>query len=462
MGRKMLENSLIEQDRRHLIHSVVSWTGHEHRGASILHAADGVYVTDAKGHVLLDGFSGLWCVNAGYGRQSIVAAAQDQMSRLPYATGYFHFANEPAIRLAALLADRAPGDLSHVFFTQGGSDAVDTALRLIRYFFNVTGRPHKKHIISVDRGYHGSSAAGAGVTGLSAFHVNFDVPTTSQHHIATPYPYRSESRDAHELVAQSVRQFRDKVGEIGAENVAAFFAEPVVGSGGVIVPPDGWLAAIREACREFDILFVADEVITGFGRTGPLFGCEHDGVEPDIMTVAKGLTSGYCPMGAVLLSDAVYRAIADQTPVGLPVGHGMTYSGHPVSAAVGLEVMRLYEEEGILANGVRVGAHLGKKLEALGTHPLVGDVRARGMLAGIELVTDKHARTRPATALQLPDHLARIGYRNGLIFRAFADGIIGLAPPLCCTEAEIDLLAERLTATLDQVLEISEIRQAMA
>jgi adenosylmethionine-8-amino-7-oxononanoate aminotransferase len=458
---RMAANSLVEHDRAHWIHPVVSWRDHEARGATILRSGNGVYLTDVEGRELLDGFAGLWCVNIGYGHESVVEAATEQMRRLPYATGYFHFASEPTIRLAEKLAERAPGDLNHVFFTLGGSDAVDSSVRLIRYYFNITGRPGKKHMIALERGYHGSSAIGSGLTGLPAFHANFDSPTAVQHHIPCPYPYRSDAGSDAELIAQSVAHLRAKVEELGQGNVAAFFAEPVIGSGGVIVPPHGWLAAMQAACRELDILFVVDEVITGFGRTGPLFACEHERVEPDLMTVAKGLTSGYAPMGAVFLSDRLYRAIADETPPGVAIGHGLTYSGHPVSAAVALEVLRLYEEGGILANGQDVGPYFAAALAGLEDHPLVGDVRCKGLLAGVELVTDKETKARPAAELNLPLHLARIGYENGLIFRAFNDGIVGFAPPLCLSRPEADLLRERFAKSLDDLLKIKEIRDAV-
>lgn len=459
----MPANSLIELDRDHLIHPVVSWSGHEARGATVLQSASGVTLTDIEGRQFLDGFSGLWCVNVGYGHESIVEAAAEQMRRLPYATGYFHYSCEPAIRLAAGLAELAPGDLDHVYFTLGGSDAVDSAVRFIRYFFNVTGRPAKKHMIALERGYHGSSTVGAGLTAIPVFHHHFDAPTPIQHHIPSPYPYRNPAgSDDAGVIASSVAALRAKVEELGAETVAAFFAEPVQGSGGVIVPPDGWLKAMADTARELGILFVADEVITGFGRTGPLFGCEHDDVVPDIMTVAKGLTAGYAPMGAVLLSDTIYRAIADNAPAGKPIGHGFTYSAHPVSAAVGVEVLRLYTEGGILANGQRAGRRFGETLRALGDHPLVGDVRVRGMLAGVELVTSKAKRTKPSPDLKVSEHLARLGLANGLIFRAFADDIVGLAPPLICTDDDVDTLIERLEKTLDDVLAIGDVRAALA
>ncbi|OAS20009.1 aspartate aminotransferase family protein [Methylobacterium platani] len=459
----MRPNSLIELDRDHLIHPVISWKGHEARGATVLQSAKGATLTDAEGHTLLDGFSGLWCVNVGYGHESIVEVAAEQMRRLPYATGYFHFSSEPAIRLAARLAELAPGDLNHVYFTLGGSDAVDSAVRFIRYYYNVTGRPTKKHMIALERGYHGSSTIGAGLTAIPAFHDGFDAPTQLQHHIPSPYPYRNPAGDGAEaVIAASVAALKAKVEELGQDNVAAFFAEPIQGSGGVIVPPDGWLKAMREAARELDILFVADEVITGFGRTGPLFGCEHDGVVPDLMTTAKGLTSGYSPMGAVLMSDRIYRAIADHAPAGKPIGHGFTYSAHPVSAAVGLEVLRLYTEGGILENGRRAGERFTAGLKRLSDHPLVGDVRVRGLLAGVELVTDKAKRTKPSPDLGISGHLARFGYRNGVIFRAFADDIVGFAPPLCCTDEDIDTLLARFEQTLNDVLDVADVRAALA
>jgi adenosylmethionine-8-amino-7-oxononanoate aminotransferase len=458
----MRPNSLVELDRAHLIHPVASWRDHERRGATVLESGEGVYLTDSDGHRLIDAFAGLWCVNVGYGQRSIVEAAAEQMAKLPYATGYFHFGSEPAIRLAAELADLAPGDLNHVFFTLGGSDAVDTAIRLIRYHANVTGRPEKKHLIALDKGYHGSSSMGSGMTGLPAFHRNFDVPLAFQHHIPAVYPYRdANGGDPAAMIAASVQALKAKVDELGPENVAAFFCEPVLGSAGVIVPPRGWLAAMREACRELGILFVADEVITGFGRTGPLFGCEYDDVVPDLMTLAKGLTAGYCPMGGVMLSDGFYEAIRDGTEEGVPVGHGLTYSAHPVSAAVGREVLRLYTEGGLLENGRAVGGRFERRLAQLADHPLVGDVRSRGLLAAVELVTDKATKTKPAAALRVGERMLQTAYRNGLIIRGFADGTAGFAPPLCCTDEEIELIVARFEKTLDDLMDIKEIRDAV-
>lgn len=456
-------SSLVDLDRQYLVHPVVSFRDHERRGATVLESGRGAYLRDSGGHELLDAFSGLWCVNVGYGQDSIVRVATEQMQKLPYATGYFHFSSEPAIRLAARLIELAPASLRHVYFTLGGSDAVDSAVRYITHYYNALGKPQRKNFIALQRGYHGSSTFGSGLTALPAFHRNFDVPRPNQHHIPCPYPYRSPAgSDANDIIAASVAALREKVHVLGADRVAAFFCEPVLGSGGVIVPPKGWLKAMSTTCRELDILFVVDEVITGFGRTGPLFACEAEGVEPDLMTVAKGLTSGYVPMGAVLLAESVYATIADGAPEGAPVGHGYTYSAHPVSAAVALEVLRLYHEGGLLANGIARAPRFEQGLQALLSHPLVGDARQRGLLGALELVADKTTRGGFDPALGLSERIARIAYRNGLIFRAFADNILGFAPALCYTAGDMDLLFERLQRTLDDVLEEKDVRAALS
>lgn len=456
----MLSNSLVELDRAHLVHPVASYRGHEAAGVRIIRSGKGARVVDGAGHELVDGFAGLWCVNVGYGQDSIVEAATRQMRELPYATGYFGLGSEPAIRFAAELAERTPGDLDHVFFTLGGSDAVDSTIRFVRYYQIARGKPEKDQFISIEQGYHGSSTVGAGLTALPAFHAGFGVPLAWQHKIPSHYAYRNPvGTDPQAIIAASVAALRAKVAELGAERVAAFYAEPIQGSGGVLVPPKGWMKAMRDVCAELDILFVADEVITAFGRTGPLFACSEDEVVPDMMTVAKGLTAGYVPMGAVFLSRRVYDVIADGAGK-TAVGHGFTYSAHPVSAAVGLEVLRLYEA-GLLANGVKMGARLMAGLESLADHPLVGDVRGRGMLAAIELVTDKAEKTPlPASA----DPSRRIfdrAWSNGLVIRAFGNGVLGYAPPLCCTAADIDAIIERTRLTLDQTLEDPDVRAVL-
>jgi len=458
----MLSNSLVELDREHLIHPVASYRGHENRGVTVLQSARGVFVKDASGHELIDGFAGLWCVNAGYGQDSIVDAVTEQMRRLPYATGYFSLGSEPAIRLAAELAERSPGDLNRIYFTLGGSDAVDSAVRFIHYYFNALGKPQKKQFITLERGYHGSSSTGAGLTALPIFHKGFDLPLPWQHKIASPYPYRNPAgSNPSAIIAASVEALRQRVEQLGPDNVAAFFCEPIQGSGGVIVPPAGWLKAMRETCRDLDILFVADEVITGFGRTGPLFACETEEVVPDMMTVAKGLTSGYVPMGALLMREEIYQTIAESAGAAA-VGHGFTYSAHPVSAAAGLATLKLYTEGGLLANGQKMGERFNAGLERLRDHPLVGDVRGRGLLAAVELVSDKAAKTKFDPDLKLSERLFEAAYRNGLILRAFTDDVLGFAPPLSCTANEIDLIVERVRSTLDSVLDLKEVRAAIS
>lgn len=457
----MLVNSLVELDRAHLVHPVASYRGHEKAGVRVLKSGAGATITDSTGRQLVDGFAGLWCVNAGYGHESIVDAATRQLRELPYATGYFGLGSEPAIRLAAELAERAPGDLNHVYFTLGGSDAVDSTIRFIRYFYHAEGRPQKDQFISLEHGYHGSSTVGAGLTALGVFHAGFGLPMDWQHKIASHYPYRNPvGSDPQAIIAASTAALRTKVQELGAERVAAFYAEPIQGSGGVLVPPPGWMKAMRDLCSELDILFVADEVITAFGRTGPLFACSEEGVVPDLMTVAKGLTSGYAPMGAVLMSARVYDTIADGAGAST-VGHGYTYSSHPVSAAIGLEVLRLYEG-GLLENGRKAGARLMSGLESLADHPLVGEVRGRGLLAAIELVVDKERKTPLPNAADPSRRIFDRAWENGLVIRAFSSGVVGYAPPLCCTDADIDAIVERTRKTLEQTLADPDVRAAMA
>jgi adenosylmethionine-8-amino-7-oxononanoate aminotransferase len=456
-------DALVALDRAHLVHPVASWRQHEKRGPRVLTSARGAWLTDDLGHQVLDAFAGLWCVNVGYGQDSVVRAATKQLRQLPYATGYFDFASEPAIRLAAKLAEITPPSLTRVYLTLGGSEAVDAAARFIVQYWNSLGRPGKKHFVSLERGYHGSSSTGAGLTALPVFHRGFDLPLPTQHYIASPNPYRHpQGGDPQALIAASVQSLRAKVAELGADNVAAFFCEPVQGSGGVIVPPVGWLKAMREAARELGILFVVDEVITGFGRTGPMFACDAEGVDPDLMILAKGLTSGYVPMGATMLSERVYAAIADGVAEGVPIGHGATYSAHPVAAAVALEVLRLYEEGGVLANAQRVAPLFAAGLDALRSHPLVGDARHRGLLGALELVSDKASKRGFDPALGIGDRVFAAAWRNGVVFRCFGDGILGFAPALTFTESDFEQMFARLGKTLNEVVAAPEVRAALA
>lgn len=453
-------NSIAEMDKN-WIHPLSNWGEHEQKGPSrTLESAKGVWFKTADGSDLFDAFAGLWCVNIGYGHDSVADVAAAQMRKLPYAPAYFGQTMEPGARLAAALAERAPGDCTHIYFVPGGgSDAVDTAVRFVHYHNNALGLTEKKHFIALDRGYHGVSTTSSGLTAMALFHKNFDVPTPLQHHIPTPSPYRHPNgHDSAAVIETTVQALRDKVAELGADKVAAFICEPIQASGGVHVPPVGFLKAIREACRELGILFIVDEVITGFGRTGPLFASSAEDVDPDFMTVAKGLTSGYSPMGAVFVSDKVFRRISEATPNGTPVGHGHTYAGHSVSAAVGLEVLRIFEEEGVLANGQDVGPYFLEKLNELHDLPLVGDVRGRGLLAAVELVADKTTKQQIDLNLKVAERILKAAERHKILFRAYPEGVIALAPALCITKAEIDILVERVRAVINEVtVEITDL-----
>lgn len=443
--------NLIIQDR-HWVHPVTALREHEAVGPTIWTSAEGIHLTDIHGKRVQDAFSGLWCVNAGYGQRTIVDAAKEQLEKLPYATGYFHFASEPAIRLASRLTALAPQGLNRVVFGQGGSDAVDTAIRLVRYYFNAIGQPKKKQFIGLQRGYHGTSTEGSGLTALPLFHRHFDVPTPEQHHIPSPYTYRhTDGPDEQKVLLSTVKALEEKVSQLGADTVAAFICEPIQGSGGVIVPPKGFLKAMREACDRLGILLIVDEVITGFGRTGPLFACETDNVSPDMLTVAKGLTSGYAPMGATFIAEHIYSVLAEAGRDGTALGHGQTYAGHPVSAAIANATLDLYEG-GLLQNGVSVGAYFQQRLKELESIECVGEVRGRGLLAAVELVVDKRTKAKPAANLKLGQQVLKHAFEEGLVFRAFADDILGFAPSLNYTAADIDKLMEILKHSINKTI----------
>ena len=450
----MIATNAIQEMDKYWIHPLSNWADQEARGPSrVIESAKGLWFRAMDGTEIFDAFSGLWCVNTGYGHDSIVAVAAEQMRKLPYAPAFFGQAYESGARLAEALGERGPGDCRHVYFTPGGgSDANDTAIRFVQYHNNILGLPEKKHFIALDRGYHGVSTTSSGLTALPLFHKHFDVPSPLQHHIPTPSPYRHpQGHDPAAVVSTTIEALRRKVAELGADKVAAFICEPIPASGGVHVPPVGFMKALQAACRELDIMLIVDEVITGFGRTGPLFASSTEEIAPDFMTVAKGLTAGYVPMGGVFVSDKVFRRIADATPSGVPIGHGHTYSAHPVAAAVGLEVLRLYEEGGILKNSQAIGPYFLNRLDDLRDLPLVGDVRGRGLLAAIELVSDKATKLPIDPGCKIAELLLRAADRHRILFRAYADGVIALAPALCITKNEVDILVERLTAVIQDV-----------
>ncbi|PHX38013.1 aminotransferase [Pseudomonas sp. NZIPFR-PS5] len=419
------------------------------KGPRIITHAKGVYLWDSEGNKILDGMAGLWCVAIGYGREELADAASKQMRELPYYNLFFQTAHPPALQLAKAISDIAPEGMNHVFFTGSGSEGNDTVLRLVRHYWAIKGQPSKKVIISRVNGYHGSTVAGASLGGMTYMHEQGDLPIPGIVHIPQPYWF-GEGGDMtpDEFGVWAAEQLEKKILELGVDNVGAFIAEPIQGAGGVIVPPDTYWPKIKEILAKYDILFVADEVICGFGRTGEWFGSDFYDLKPDLMTIAKGLTSGYIPMGGVIVRDEVVKVLNE----GGDFNHGFTYSGHPVAAAVGLENIRILSEEKIVERvKSQTAPYLQKRLRELSDHPLVGEVRGVGMLGAIELVKDKSTRERYVG--KGAGMICRtFCFNNGLIMRAVGDTMI-ISPPLVITSAEIDELIEKARKCLDLTLE---------
>ncbi|TLX61005.1 aspartate aminotransferase family protein [Stutzerimonas nosocomialis] len=415
------------------------------RGARIITKASGVYLWDSEGNKILDAMAGLWCVNVGYGREELVEAASRQMRELPYYNLFFQTAHPPALALAKAIADIAPAGMNHVFFTGSGSEANDTVLRMVRHYWAIKGQPEKKVVIGRWNGYHGSTVAGASLGGMKAMHGQGDFPIPGIEHIDQPYWFgEGGDLDPDAFGVQVAGQLERKILEVGEDKVAAFIAEPIQGAGGVIIPPYSYWPKVREILDRYDILLVADEVICGFGRTGEWFGSDYFGNAPDLMPIAKGLTSGYVPMGGVVVRDEVVHTLNE----GGEFYHGFTYSGHPVAAAVALENIRILRDERIVE---RVKAHtapyLQKRWAELAEHPLVGEARGVGMLGALELVKDKKTRERftdQGVGLRCRDHC----FDNGLVMRAVGDTMI-ISPPLVIGTDEIDELLDKVRRCLD-------------
>lgn len=441
-------DQLRAMDAAHHLHPFSDNAALRDKGTRILTRGEGVYVWDQDGNRLLDAFAGLWCVNIGYGRRELGDVAKRQMDQLAYYNSFFGCTTEPAVRLSAKLAELAPGDLNHVFYTNSGSEANDTILRLVRHFWAVQGRPSKFNFIGRLNGYHGSTVAGASLGGMAGMHKQGGLPIPGIHHINQPYWF-GEGGDLSpdEFGLQRARELEAKILELGPENVAAFIAEPIQGAAGVFIPPATYWPEINRICQQYDVLLVADEVICGFGRTGRWFGSETLGIKPDLMTVAKGLTSGYIPLGAVLFGDRVAQVLREQ---GGELAHGYTYSGHPVCCAVALENLRILEDERIIdACQDDTGPYLGERWRQLAEHPLVGEARICGMVGAVELVPDKPSRAFFADRGRVGGLCRDIALQNGLILRATWDAML-LSPPLVISRSEIDELMEKAWRTLDQ------------
>ena len=434
--------------RRHLLAPFTDYRQLNEKGARIITRAEGVHLWDSEGQRILDGMAGLWCVNVGYGREELVEAASRQMRELPYYNLFFQTAHPPALELAQAIAELAPEGMNHVFFTGSGSEANDTVLRLVRHYWAIKGQPEKRVVIGRWNGYHGSTMAGASLGGMAAMHEQGGLLPDIVH-IPQPYWFgEGGEMSPEEFGIWAADQLELKILEVGVERVAAFIAEPIQGAGGVVIPPASYWPRVRQILAKYDILFIADEVICGFGRTGEWFGSQYYGNAPDLMPIAKGLTSGYVPMGGVVVRDEVVKVLDE----GGEFYHGFTYSGHPVAAAVALENIRILRDEGIVER-VRssTAPYLQKRWAELADHPLVGETRGVGMLAALELVRDKQTRARYASGAGMlcREHC----FRNGLVMRAVGDTMI-IAPPLVITPESIDELVALARRSLDQTLAV--------
>jgi len=437
-------------DSAHYLHPFTDFKGLANKGSRVITKADNIYLWDSEGKKILDAMSGLWCVNVGYGRQELVDAATRQLKELPFYNSFFQTATPPAIELAELLAEVTPPQFQHVFYSGSGSEGNDTVVRMVRRYWDVLGQPQRKVIISRKNAYHGSTMAGASLGGMSGMHEQGGLPIPDIVHIEQPFWFelgRDQSRDAFGLKAAG--WLEAKILELGAERVAAFIGEPIQGAGGVIVPPDTYWPEIQRICDKYGILLVSDEVITGFGRTGQWFGCERMGSKPDLMTFAKGVTSGYIPLGGVMVGERIARVLIDQ---GGEFNYGYTYSGHPVACAVAIANIRLIQREGLVER-VRedVGPYLAQRFAEFAGHPLVGEVQTCGLMGALQLVKDKPSGASFDGALEVGMVCRGHCFGNGLIMRAVGDRMI-IAPPLVITRAQIDEMAGLIRHCLDLTL----------
>jgi len=444
-------------DRDHLFHPSTHMASHA-RGESparIVEGGQGCHIVDRQGRRSLDAFAGLYCVNVGYGRREIADAIAAQATKLPYYHAYAGHGSEPAVRLARMVIERAPAQMSRVYFGLSGSDANETNIKLIWYLNNVLGRPEKKKIISRWRGYHGSGIMTGSLTGLELFHKAFDLPRAPILHTEAPFFFRrAERAQTEEQFAQHCAdQLEALILAEGPETVAAFIGEPVLGTGGIVPPPAGYWQKVQAVLDRYDVLLVADEVVTGFGRLGSMFGSDHYGMRPDLITIAKGLTSAYAPLSGVIVSEKVWQGLeqgAEQLGV---IGHGWTYSAHPLCAAAGIANLELIDSLGLVDSARAVGGYLNAALkDAFGDHPLVGDVRGEGLLAALEFVADREERVFFDPGLKVGPRIAAAAAERGLIARAMPQGdILGFAPPLCLTREEADEIVGLAKAAVDQV-----------
>ena len=451
-------NELMAWDRDHLMHPSTHAGAHA-RGetsARTIVSGDGVFITDTAGRTSLDAFAGLYCVNVGYGRQKIIDAISSQASKLAYYHAYAGHGTEPSIALSKMIIDRAPEHMSRVYFGLSGSDANETNIKLVWYYQNVLGRPEKKKIISRWRAYHGSGLMTGSLTGLEQFHAMFDLPRAPILHTDAPFYFRRADRSLSE--EQFSQECADRLEELilaeGPDTVAAFIGEPVLGTGGIVPPPAGYWTKIQAVLEKYDVLFIADEVVSGFGRLGSMFGSDRYGLKPDLITVAKGLTSAYLPLSASIISDKVWQVLVRGSDRLGAISHGWTYSAHPIAAAAGVANLELVDELGLVDNARVVGAYFRDELaKAVAGHRNVGDVRGDGLMAAVELVDDKDDRTFFAPEKMVGQQVVAAMLKRGVIARALPQGdIIGFAPPLCLTREEADKIVVATAEAINAVL----------
>ena len=446
---------LADVDRRYCFHPFTALEQHERSGPPVVMCGgEGVWLTDSAGRRYLDGMAGLWCVNAGYGRREIVSAIGDQALRLSYWHGFSSMACDTPAMLAERLVAGAPVPMSKVFFGNSGSDANDTQVKLVWYYNNVRGKSGKKKIIAHRRGYHGVTIMAGGMTGLPGVHAGFDLPLPFVKHTTEPHRlWRGYGLSDREFVTKLVADLEELIEREGAETIGAMIAEPVMGAGGVIVPPSGYYPAIADVLERHDILLIADEVICGFGRLGYDFGCLALGIRPDLITIAKGVTSAYFPLSGVLVSEKVWRTIVEGGHKYGAFGHGYTYSAHPVGAAAALANLDVLEREDLVTRAGRRGTYLHRCLQsAFGDHPLVGEVRGLGLIGAIELVARKDPPLPFDPGLTVAVRVARAALANGVITRALpSSDSLAFSPPFVIEEAEIDELVGKVRDAVDQV-----------
>ena len=434
-------------DADHHLHPFTDTKALNAKGARMISRADGVYLWDSDGNRLIDGMAGLWCVNIGYGRREIADAVHRQLLQLPFYNTFFQTSHPPAAELSRLLAEITPGDLNHVFFTNSGSEANDTVVRMVRHYWASKGRPERSVIVSRKNAYHGSTMAAASLGGMAFMHAQGGLPIPDIEHIAQPYWYREGGdMSPDEFGLKTARELEETIERLGADRVGAFIGEPIQGAGGVVVPPDTYWPEIQRICREHDILLIADEVICGFGRTGHWFGSQCYDITPDLMPIAKGLSSGYMPIGGVMVSDKVANVLIED---GGEFSHGFTYSGHPASCVAAIENLRILREEKIIETAAAETApYLKQRWIELEDHPMVGEARVVGMIGALELMKDKSSRTPFETTGTVGGLCRDKCFQNGVVMRAVGDAMV-LSPPLIISRDEIDELVTLARKALD-------------